>query len=307
MPLRLCVIGAGHMGKIHAGKLASMKDVSLAGIVDVSMVVSQELAQRLGVPASDTLDVPFMKDVQGAVVASTTDSHFEMTRALMNRGIHVFIEKPITSKTKDAEKLIAMAKEKGLVLQVGHLERLNPPFRKALQFISQPLFIETRRTSGFTGRSTDIDVVTDLMIHDIDLVLSLKKNIHISSIEAHGVRIHTKSADLATARIEFSDETIATLTASRASLYKERALHIIEKDRHISVDLASGTLVVHLQNGKERIKRFSATKPDPVRNELRAFVKAIRGTKEVPVTGEDGLRALLVAKQISANIESQWS
>jgi predicted dehydrogenase len=306
MPLKLCVVGAGHMGKIHARKLASMKDVSLSGIIDINMRASQELANQLDVPAADSLNTHFTKDLQGVIIASTTESHFVMARTFMKKGIHVFLEKPITTEIREAEELIRLAKEMGLVLQVGHLERFNPPFRKALTFINQPLLIETRRTSGFTGRSIDIDVVLDLMIHDIDLVLSLKKEIPITHLQAWGSRIHTENADLATARIEFDDGSIAILTASRVSLYKERALEITEKDRHISVDLALGHMVAHVQNSKRRRSRYIFSKSDPVKNELQAFVKAIKERKEALVNGEDGLRALLMAKQITTQIENQW-
>jgi predicted dehydrogenase len=309
MPVKVCVIGTGHMGRIHAKKLASMGQVTLTGLVDVNRSSADEIGVQLGVPVMGCLDEILADGVQGAIVASTTASHYGIAKKLLESNIHVFVEKPITGKASEARELIDLARKKGLVLQVGHLERFSPPFRKTIPLLGNPLLIETRRTSGFTGRSTDIDVVFDLMIHDIDLVMSLKRNTSIERLEAHGVRVHTGKADVATARIQFKDGCVARLTASRASQTKERSLEITEPDRHITVNMATGQMMCSRtsgRRGKSKARCYVAVRPDPVKDELKAFIQAIRAKGEALVNGEDGLNALLIAKQITDQIKNQW-
>jgi predicted dehydrogenase len=308
MPVRVCVVGTGHMGKIHARKLASMKDVTLTCLYDLNKPQVEDIANQLGVPSSDRYEEAFSDGVRGAVVASPTESHYSVARFLLEKGIHVFIEKPIAAEISDAERLVDLARKKGLILQIGHLERFNPSFRKALSFITDPFVIETRRVGGFTGRSIDIDVVNDLMIHDIDLVMSLKETVPIKSVKGRGVRVHTAKADVATARVEFEDGCVATLTASRTSQTKERTIEISQRDRHISIDLASGRTVCFGGggNGKRSSYCYAAKRLDAVADELKAFVRAIKGDAEAIVAGEDGLRALRLAKEISGQIEAEW-
>ena len=185
---------------------------------------------------------------------------------------------------------MALARTKALILQVGHLERFSPSFRRALPFIINPISIETRRISGFTGRSTDIDVIYDLMIHDIDLVMSLMRA-DVTRIVARGAKVLTDRIDVANACIEFADGSTATLTASRVSGARERSLELVQKDRYIALNLAAGTMVCidRSGRGKQTIRAYTAARPDPVNDELRAFVKAIKGKGETLVCGEDGL------------------
>ena len=197
-----------------------------------------------------------------------------------------------------------MPPKRGCVLQVGHLERFSPPFRKARAVIEKPLLMEAHRIGPFTGRSTDIDVVHDLMIHDIDLVLSLVKET-IKGLTARGAPVLTEKIDVAHARIEFTGGCVATLNASRVSMARERVFRVLEEGRWFSLDLGAGEMTVseRRSGGKAKVGTWRAAKPDPVYDELRAFVRAVKDGTEPVVSGEDGLRALIVANDISAEIE----
>ncbi|MGA3174285.1 MAG: Gfo/Idh/MocA family oxidoreductase [Syntrophorhabdales bacterium] len=305
MPLRLCLVGAGHMGKIHARKLAGMRDVTLTCIVDARLAEAQKAAREHGVAASDHYLKALGDGIQAAVIASTTESHYPIARELLERGVSVFIEKPVAASPAEARELIDLAGRKGLVLQVGHLERFSPPFRKARAAITEPLLIEAHRISPFTGRSTDIDVVHDLMIHDIDLVLSLVKG-RITGLCARGTPVLTGKIDVAYARIEFAGGCLATLAASRVSRKRERVFRVFDGARWFSLDLAAGELLTAGlgKSGRMEVRTWRASRQDPVHDELRAFVRAVRNRTEPVVGGEDGLRALGLADDIEAEIEA---
>jgi predicted dehydrogenase len=305
MPVKICLIGAGHMGRIHAQKLTRMNDIRLVGVVDPDRKQVYQTAQRHGVPGYDKIAPLLEQNLDGAIVASPTKTHFPIARLLLENGISVFLEKPIAATPAEAEHLVVLARNKNLVLQIGHLERFNPPFRRALPLIDSPIWIEAKRTSGFTGRSTDIDVIYDLMIHDIDLVLSINDS-GVTGLAARGTKVLTGKIDVAMARIDFSDGCAATLTASRVSGSKERSLEIVQQNRYISLNLAEGRMLfVDGTKGKRRSRLYTASSPDPVRDELRAFVRAVKGKGGVLVSGEDGLRALVLADAIKEEIEQR--
>ena len=241
MPLRLCLVGAGHMGRIHAQKLAGMKDVTLACVIDTDPGQATETARQHGAVEAGHYSAGPRGRRPGRSDRLADGDPLRRCAALLENGVHVFIEKPIAAHPAEARELIALARRKGLVLQVGHLERFSPPFRKAQTAIRDPLLIEARRISPFTGRSTDIDVVHDLMIHDIDLVLSLVKS-DITRIDARGTPVLTEKIDVATARIEFAGGCIATLTASRVSRTRERVFTVVEEGGYFSLDLAAGQM-----------------------------------------------------------------
>ena len=252
MPLRLCLIGAGHMGRIHAQKLAGDegRDPHLRHRHGPALRRARRPAPHGAVGATHYTRA--LEDgLQAAVIASPTETHYAVARLLLENGIHVFVEKPIAAHPAEARELIALAKKRGLVLQVGHLERFSPPFRKAQTAIRDPLFIEARRIGPFTGRSTDIDVVHDLMIHDINLVLSLVKS-DITRIDARGTPVLTEKTDVAHARIEFAGGCIATLTASRVSRTRERVFTVFEKGRYFSLDLAAGEMFSAKKDAKRQ-------------------------------------------------------
>jgi len=306
--LRLCLIGAGHMGRIHAQKLAGMNDVTLTSIIDTDPAQATETARSAGTVGATDYTRALKDGSQAAVIASPTETHYPIARLLLENGIHVFVEKPIAAHPAEARELIVLAKKKGLVLQVGHLERFSPPFRKAETTIRDPLLIEARRIGPFTGRSTDIDVVHDLMIHDINLVLSLVKS-DITRIDARGTPVLTEKIDVAHARIEFSGGCIATLTASRVSRMRERVFSVFEEDRYFSLNLAAGQMFSAKKgaNGRMKLHTYQALRPDPVHDELKAFVSAVRYGTDVLVNGEDGLAALVLANTIQETIARHFA
>jgi predicted dehydrogenase len=305
MPLKIVVAGAGHMGRIHLEKLMAMEGVEVSGIVDVDTERAKGLAQGGRVPCfADYRDA--VDRSNGVVIATPTESHFEIGKAFLEAGCHVFVEKPVTSNAGEARKLIDLAREKALVFQVGHLERFNPVFAKAASEIKRPLYIEACRVSPFTGRSTDVTVILDVMIHDIDLVLSLVKD-RVKEVRAQGSPFLSEKLDIANAWVEFENGCVAKLTASRVAVGRERRIAIFEKERYFSADLLGGKLVVasRAKDGTLETIDFEPPKADSVKEELTEFVQSIRGEAKPSVTGDDGLNALLLADLIDHHIAAR--
>jgi predicted dehydrogenase len=303
MPLKLCVIGMGHMGKIHADKLKEMEGVALCGLIDADSNCLEEASKKHTAPLfKDHTQVLALMDA--ALIATPTKTHYAIAKDCLEKGIHVFMEKPITTTAQEAQELIAIARAKRLILQIGHLERFSPVFLKALNHIKDPIFIEAQRISMFTGRSTDVDVVMDLMIHDIDLALSIAKS-EVTDVRAQGISIVTDMVDVANARIEFSSGCVASLTASRASQKKERTFKIFQKDRYFDLDLLKGHMTAFARGdkGATHIEEYQAEKIDPVKDELKDFVHAIQEKRQPRVEGEHGLKALLLANLIRESIQ----
>lgn len=306
MPLKIGVVGVGHMGKIHALKLLGMEDVVVVGVADTADQSLEGLTREHKTRC--VTDHRELFDAQAVVIATPTETHYDIAGEFMERGIHVFMEKPITATPEQARELISKADKHGLVFQIGHLERFSPPFVSAGPLITDPMFIEAQRLSPFTGRSTDIDVIFDLMIHDIDLTLSIV-NSDVREIRAQGTPVVTSKIDAASARIEFESGCVANLTASRVSVERERVYRIFQKDRYLSIDLMKGKMLAAVKNGQEglAIKEFEAERMDPVGEELSEFVRSVRESTKPRVEGEHGLRALLVANDIKAEIERHLS
>ncbi len=298
MPVNVALIGLGHMGRIHLSKLCSFENVTVSGIYDIDAACAGECAQKYSVPVfsgySDAIDRSTC-----AVIATPTESHHNIARQCLERGVHVFLEKPITVHPEEARELIDLARSKGLVLQVGHLERLNPALTRALPHVRKPLLIETRRIGPFTGRSMDVDVVLDLMIHDLDLVLSLAGGT-VEEVKAQGICFVGDQYDTVNARIEFSDGLIASLTASRVAAHRERSITIYEEKSTFYVDLMQGKLVTVTSTGESKtdITEFTSAQMDPVKDELLQFVNATVGNGSPDVSGTDGLKALELANRI---------
>jgi predicted dehydrogenase len=302
MPIKIALVGAGHMGKIHVEKLASFDDVQIAGVADVDPGRARELAHQYNVPTLNDYK-KLLGNVHGVIIATPTDTHYQIARDFLEAGAHVFIEKPITSNQEEANELIELGKRKQLILQVGFLERFNPAFLKTLPLIKKPLIIESCRASEFTGRSTDIDVILDLMIHDIDLILSIVRE-EILDIRAQGVSFIMDKLDMASARIEFANGSVANLNANRISAKKERTLTIFEKNQNLFVDLLNRRVVMNVKKNGGNIdtEEYLADQSDAVRHEISAFIESIaKGTGPI-VKGEDGLKALALADQIKRYI-----
>jgi predicted dehydrogenase len=308
MPIKIALVGGGHMGRIHLEKLSSFDEIQLAGIADVDTERVNELAQQHKIPGFNDYR-KLLGNTDGVVIATPTETHYQIAKDFLEAETHVFIEKPITSSQKEAKELIELSKSKQLILQVGFLERFNPAFLKSLSLIKKPLLVESRRASEFTGRSIDIDVVLDLMIHDIDLILSIVQE-DVCDIRAQGVSFIMDKLDVASARIEFVNGCIANLNANRISAKKERTLTIFEKNQNLFIDLLNRRVVftVKKNGGNINTEEYSVDQIDAVKYEIAAFIQSIdEGTGPI-VKGEDGLRALALADQIKQYIaESKLS
>jgi predicted dehydrogenase len=302
MSLRIAVIGLGHMGKIHLNKLLTFHDVEISAVVDIDMACVKELSRDTGAKTCEDYREA-IQSCDAAIIASPTETHYTIGKYFLEAGKHVFMEKPITVFPEDAQDLIRAADKRKLVFQIGHLERFNPAFFRALQFVQKPVLIEASRISPFTGRSIDIDVVLDLMIHDLDLVLSLVDE-EDQQVSAQGICFMTDKLDAVSARIEFAGGCVASITASRISPKKERALTIYEHGKSISIDLLQGKCISIIKdsNGKVETAEYAAGKIDPVQDELSEFIDSIKRGKAPSVTGADGLKALILATKIKEYI-----
>jgi predicted dehydrogenase len=302
MPLKIALIGAGHMGKIHLQKLSAMEDVQVVAAVDTDNMLAEDITQKYGIPFfSDYSKI--LNDLNGVVIASSTETHYKIASFFLKNNVHVFIEKPITSDIADASDLVRLANAKNLILQIGHLERFNPAYKKSIPFIQNPLFIAARRTSNFTGRSSNIDVVLDLMIHDIDLVLSIAKS-DVKDVRTQGISFVGDTLDMVNTTIEFMNGCTAILFANRIASQRERSISVFEKDRNVYIDLLNGKSMCNIKNGDGEIEtvEYVSEKIDSVMDELLEFIFSIKGEKTPSVRGEDGLKALMLANRIKEHI-----
>ena len=302
MPIKMALVGCGHMGKIHLQKLSSFDEIQIVGIVDVDTKRANDLAQPINVPAFNNYK-KLLGNVDGVIIATPTETHYQIAKDFLKSGTHILLEKPITSRQDQAQELIDLAQARQLILQVGFLERFNPAISKILPIIKKPLLIESRRLSEFTGRSTDIDVVLDLMIHDIDLILSIVRE-DVCDIRAQGVSFITDKLDMASARIEFSNGCIADLNASRISSKKERTLTVFEANQIFFIDLLNRRVVYSAKEQNKDIdtEEYTVDPIDAVKYEISLFIQSIlTGTAPI-VRGEDGLRALTLADQVKQHI-----
>lgn len=307
--LRTAVVGVGHLGRFHAEKYSKMTGVDLIGVVDLSKPRALLVSEQLMVPAFyDFRDL--LGQVDAVSVAVPTQNHFEVTRELLSAGIHVLVEKPLARTVAEAEELIDLADKNGLVLQVGHLERFNPTVQVAMPTLRDPLFIEANRISVFPKRGTDVDVILDLMIHDIDLVLALVPA-ELKWIHAVGVAVVTPRVDIANARMEFDNGCVANLTASRISLKNERKFRVFLREAYWSLDLgqrrAMTIRTTSNAGGCREIAGEDVCVPevDALEQELKSFVQAVVAKEPPLVSGQDGLRALDVAIRISEEIDQR--
>jgi predicted dehydrogenase len=299
--MRAAVIGVGHLGRHHARILASTPGVTLAGVVDTNRERAAEIAAAHGTTAFED-----PRDIAGlnlAVIATPTESHAAIAAALIDAGIHVLVEKPIAQTLADADAMIAAARRRGVVLAVGHSERFNPAVMAARPYLNDPRFIEVHRLGTQLGRSLDIDVVLDLMIHDLDLILSMVPS-EVESVEAVGVPVLTPKVDIANARVRFKNGCIANLTASRISKDQIRKIRFFQRERYVSIDSAAREVemfqLVPQPGGMPAIGGGKQAVPgdEPLKSELADFVAAVREARAPAVTGEQGRAALALAVRI---------
>ena len=302
--LRTAVIGAGHMGRYHAEKLAACAGAELAVVVDADAARAREIAVASG--CAHTTDYqPWLGRIEAACVAVPTESHLEVARACLEAGVHVLVEKPITRTLEEADALLALARAKGLVLQVGHLQRFNPAFLALAAQGGRPLFIDIERLAPFKARGTDVDVILDLMIHDLDLALALAKA-PVEQVSACGFRVLTGAIDIANARIEFADGCIASLSASRVSQSPVRKLRVFRHDSYVSADL-QGQRLRHVRKGGGGIEETeqSFERTDELRAQSEAFVQTVRERSAPLVSGEQGRSALALALRIGDLVDER--
>ena len=292
--VRVGIIGVGYLGTQHARILSYLEEAELKGVADIDFKKAMEIGNRHGVAYYQAYG-EMIDEVDAAIVATPTSEHFSISQNLLRRGKSVLVEKPITETVEQAEQLVEEARRSGLVFQVGHLERFNPAVEAVETMIREPRFIEVQRLGSFSARSLDIDVVLDLMIHDLDIIRALIKD-EVSTIRASGIHVLSEKVDIANARLEFKGGCVATLTASRVHQGKVRKLRIFEPTVYYSVDYIDQEVVVFpLDRRQTHIKTLRIQKEEPLKKELRGFLDCIRLGKTSKVTGEEGLQALRLA------------
>jgi len=299
--MKAAVIGVGHLGKHHARILASLPGVSLAGVVDINRERAAQIASQYNTRAFGTVDEIGKLDL--AVIAVPTRSHAAIALPLIESGVHTLVEKPVAQTVVEADSLIAAARRSGVVLAVGHSERFNPAVAAARPHIKDPRFIEVHRLGTSPERSLDIDVVLDLMIHDLDLILSVVPS-EIDNVEAVGVPVLTPKVDIANARLRFKNGCIANLTASRISRDAVRKIRFFQRDSYVSIDSAARDVemwsVVRQPGAAPKISGGKLAVPgdEPLKGELEDFIAAVRERRPPAVSGEEGRAALALAIRI---------
>ena len=300
--VRIGVIGVGHLGQHHARLLASMDGVELVGVCDVNRARADEIGTKFGAPAfSDSREL--LGRVDAVTVAVPTVVHLDVGLPFLVAGVATLIEKPIAASVADADRLVEAAERGGAMLATGHTERFNPAVAAALPIISEPRFIEIHRLGTFPERSLDIDVIFDLMIHDLDLLLSVVRS-EVTAIEAVGVNVLTPKADIANARLRFASGCIANVTASRISRERVRKARFFQNDAYVSIDYAAQELEVFrlVKDGPRPIihgGKVDVVNEEPLRRELADFVESVRSGRKPGVTGHDGRVALELATRVA--------
>ena len=304
------VVGVGYFGQFHAEKFAKKEEVELVGVVDINPSRANEIGKRYRTQAYfDHVDL--LNKVQAVSIAVPTPFHYKMTKDFFLHGIDVLLEKPVSNTLEEVDELIELAESRSLILQVGHLERFNGALSGLEKRVQNPIFIESHRLGPFSGRGADVDVVLDLMVHDIDIILSLVSS-KVKQLQAVGIPIFTPTSDVANACIEFENGCIANLTASRVSKERIRKTRIFQSDGILSIDYLFQKLSLSKKGrglGKEKIPEMVAEeipvqKTDLLEAEIHSFLQSVRDRKKARVSGLDGKRALELALQIIHKIDA---
>jgi predicted dehydrogenase len=300
---RLGVVGVGSIGKNHARICAELSDAQFSAVFDIRRESAEAVAAQYGAKVAQSLE-EFISLVDAATVAAPTAVHHDIGRALLTHGKHVLIEKPITETTAQAEDLVRLARERALILQVGHIERFNPILSALEQRLTRPRFIESHRLSPYPFRNVEIGVVLDLMIHDLEIILHLVRS-PIKSIDAVGVPVLSKGEDIANARIRFENGCIANVTASRISPEKMRKIRVFQKDAYLSLDYqAQAGEIFRLVDGQITRESVAIEKEEPLKRELQSFVECARQGLQPIVSASGATAALEVAIEITEMINS---
>ncbi len=306
--IRTAVIGVGYLGGFHAEKYAALPNADLVAVVDVDRERAESVANRLDARAF-TCHSAILGMVDAVSIAVPTQSHYRVAGEFLERGVHVLLEKPMTTTLEEADELIRIARKTGAVLQVGHLERFNPVLQALDGILNGPRFIESVRIAPFKPRGTDVNVVLDLMIHDIDIIQNIVRS-PIKSINSIGAPVFTDEEDIANARIQFEDGCVANVTASRISFKSERRMRIFQPDAYITLDFQNKKLAVFRKGDGEMfpgvpnvtIDQREMGQGDVLMTEIESFLEAVSGGAKPVVTGEDGRRALKTALLINKRL-----
>lgn len=301
--VKVGIIGVGYLGMQHARIISYLEEAELKAVADMDFKRALEIGNRHGVNYYQNYE-DMLDEIDVGIVATPTSEHFHISMNLLKHGKPVLVEKPITETIEQAEQLVDMAKTKGLVLQVGHLERFNPAVEAVENMISDPKFIEVQRLGSFSARSLDVDVVLDLMIHDLDIILALIKD-DVNVIRASGIHVLSEKIDIANARLEFRGGCVATLTASRVHQGKVRKLRIFEPTSYYSIDYIDQEVKIFPLSGRQTdIKTLKIKKEEPLKKELENFLRCQAEGKGGKVSGEEALRALRLAYAVLKEIET---
>lgn len=299
--VRTAVIGVGHLGKYHARICAEAPNIELIGVADINKEAAEKVAAEYEVASfvdfRDMLDL-----IDAAHVVVPTDKHYEVTSALLEAGKHVLLEKPMAVTVEEADKLLALARENDRVLQVGHVERFNPAIIGIQRVLTQPIFIEVHRLSPFNPRGTDVSVVLDLMIHDLDIILHLVKS-EVERIEAVGVPVLAETEDIANARLTFANGCVANVTASRVSAERMRKIRFFQSDAYISLDyVAQNAKIFRRQDWQILDEEINFSGEQPLQKEIQSFVRCVVDGTRPLVSGEEGRNVLEVASRVMQSI-----
>ncbi len=301
--VRVGIIGVGYLGTQHARILSYLEEAELKAVADIDFQKALQIGNRHGVRYFQNYE-EMIDDIDAAVVATDTSAHFSVSMNLLEQGKHVLVEKPITATVEQGEQLVETAAKNNLIFQVGHLERFNPAVEAVENMISEPKFIEVQRLGSFSARSLDIDVVLDLMIHDLDIILALIKD-EVVAIKSSGIHVVSEKTDIANARLEFKSGCVATLTASRVHQGKVRKLRIFEPTSYYSIDYIDQEVKIFPLDGRQTdIKTLKIQKEEPLKKELKNFLDCIEAGKNTKVSGAEALRALRLAYNVIREAET---
>ena len=325
--IRTGIIGIGHLGKLHASLYREVEQADLIGVYDLDLEKAKKIASELNIKSFDSLEDLF-RDIEAVNIVTPTVTHFELAKQALEANLHVFLEKPITSSEDEAEKIIELAREKQRILQVGHIERFNPAVLALSDVELKPIFIESHRLAPFNPRGTDVAVILDLMIHDLDLILTLVKSEAVQ-LDASGVGVVSPTVDIANARIQFANGCVANVTASRISNKKMRKMRIFQPNAYISLDFVDGFSEIFYTTEGDKLNfndgtlAFSLGQIDaggsrkeikynklqriginPLKQEVSTFIESIDSGVPPVVDGQAGLAALRLANKVLAKIEA---
>ena len=323
--LKIGIIGTGYLGKLHSKLLREHEDADFIGVYDANEEASRKVAEEFSLTQFTNID-ELIDQTEAIILVTPTSTHYEIAKKILLAGKNIFIEKPITEEIWQAEELVEIARNKNLKLQVGHIERFNSALLALEKYKLEPMFIQTDRLAQFNPRGTDVAVVLDLMIHDIDIILSLIKS-PVSQINASGVAVVSDKLDIANARLEFENGAVANVTASRISTKRMRKMRMFQRDGYYSLDFTTGVAEVYrlLQPGAKNLNNLIALgeigtdemkkllvyeqpeikEVNAMKYEQSLFIKSVLENKRPVVSGEDGLRALRVASKIIEQIDER--